>query len=194
MEAFRMMSMAYGSLVAQAVYVAAKLGLADLLADGPKDVDDLARATGAHAPSLRRLLRTLASLKVFTEERDGVFASTPLGATLQSDTPDSVRAAVIVAGDPILNTAYIEMLYSVRTGKPGFDRIHGAGFFDYLATHPETNSTFNAGMANFSEMENAAVAASYDFSRFGSVVDVGGGHGGFLAEVLKAHPTVNGVL
>src|SRR3989442_6150410 len=106
MEAFRMATMAFGNVVAQGVYVAAKLGVADLLEAGPKSVDELAHATGAHAPSLGRLLRALASLEVFVEEEaTGRYALNPLGATLRSGKPGSVRDAVLMAGGPLFQPA-----------------------------------------------------------------------------------------
>jgi hypothetical protein len=194
MEAFRMLGLAFGGLIAQAVYVAAKLGLADLLAGGPRTAEELAAASGAHPRSLARLLRALSSFEVFAERDDGRFELNALGATLRSDGPGSVRAAVIQAGDPTSARACVEMLHSVRTGTPAFDRVFGRPFFDYLAAHPESGAMFDAGMANFSDMENAPIAQSYDFSGARRVVDVGGGHGGFLAEILRANPTLHGVL
>src|SRR5436309_3045225 len=166
MEAFRMTAMAFGNVVAQAVYVAARLGIADLLEAGPKSVDELARASGAHAPSLGRLLRALASFDVFVaEETTGRYALNPLGATLLSARPGSVRDAVLMAGDALFNRPCGEMTQSVDTG-----------------------------MAMFSEMENTPIAAAYDFSAFARVIDVGGGRGGFLAAILRAHPDVRGAL
>jgi hypothetical protein len=194
MEALRMISIAFGSLPAQAVAVAAQLGVIDHLASGPRTAAELARATGTHAPSLYRLLRALATMEVLAEDDEGRFSSTPLGDTLRSDAPGSVRAAVIMAGDPTFTRACGEMAHSVRTGAPAFDHVFGAPFFDYLSTHPEAGAIFNQGMANFSAVENPAIAAAYDFPPGARVVDVGGGHGGFLAEVLRAHPGVRGVL
>jgi len=189
-----MISIAFGSLPAQAVAVAAQLGVVDHLAGGPRTAAELARATGTHAPSLYRLLRALATLEVLAEDDEGRFSSTPLGDTLRSDAPGSVRAAVIMAGDPTFTRACGEMAHSVRTGAPAFDHVFGAPFFDYLSTHSEAGVVFNQGMANFSAVENPAIAAAYEFPPGARVVDVGGGHGGFLAEVLKAHPGVRGVL
>src|SRR5437867_2743229 len=164
MEAFRMVAMAFGNVIAQAVYVAAKLGLADALEAGPKSVDELARATGARAPSLARLLRALASLGVFVqEETTGRYALNPLGATLLSGKPGSVRDAVLMAGDPLFNRPCGEMTRSVVSGEPAFERLFGARFFDYLARHPEVAAVFDSGMAMFSEMDHAPIAAAFDF-------------------------------
>ena len=195
MEAFRMTAMAFGNVIAQAVYVAARLGIADLLEAGPKSVDELARASGAHAPSLGRLLRALASFDVFVaEETTGRYALNPLGATLLSARPGSVRDAVLMAGDALFNRPCGEMTQSIVTGQPAFERVFGARFFDYLARHPEAAAVFDTGMAMFSEMENTPIAAAYDFSAFARVIDVGGGRGGFLAAILRAHPDVRGAL
>ena len=183
-----MATMAFGNVVAQAVYAAAKLGLADLLETGPKSVEELARASGAHAPSLARLLRALTSLEVFVEEEaTGRFALNPLGTTLLSGKPGSVRDAVLMAGDPVFNRPCGEMTHAIVTGQPAFEHVFGARFFDYLARHPES-------AAVFSEMENGPIAAAYDFSAFARVIDVGGGRGGFLAAILRAHPDVRGAL
>lgn len=194
MEAFRMVAIAYGMLPAQAVAVAAQLGIVDHLAAGPRSAAELAQATGTHAPSLYRLLRALATMEVLAEDHEGRFSSTPLGDTLRSHAPGSVRDAVIMAGDPTFTRACGELGYSVRTGAPAFDHVFGAPFFDYLVAHPEAGAVFNQGMANFSAIENPAIAAAYEFPRGARVVDVGGGRGGFIAEVLKAHPEVRGVL
>ena len=190
-----MATMAFGNVVAQAVYVAAKLGIADLLEAGPKSVEELARATRTHAPSLARLLRALASLDVFVEdETTGHYALNPLGATLLSGKPGSVREAVLMAGDPLFNRPCGEMTQSVASGQPAFERVFGTRFFDYLARHPDAAAVFDIGMAMFSETENAPIAAAYDFSTFARVIDVGGGRGGFLAAILRAHPDVRGAL
>ena len=190
-----MATMAFGNVVAQAVYAAAKLGLADLLETGPKSVEELARASGAHAPSLARLLRALTSLEVFVEEEaTGRFALNPLGATLLSGKPGSVRDAVLMAGDPVFNRPCGEMTHAIVTGQPAFEHVFGARLFDYLARHPESAAVFDTGMAMFSEMENGPIAAAYDFSAFARVIDVGGGRGGFLAAILRAHPDVRGAL
>src|SRR5712691_10370683 len=167
MEAFRMATMAFGNVVAQAVYAAAKLVLADQLETGPKSIEELARASGTHAPSLARLLRALTSLEVFVEEEaTGRFALNPLGATLLSGKPGSVRDAVLMAGDPLFNRPCGEMSQSVLTGRPAFEHVFGTRFFDHLARHPEAAAVFDTGMAEFSEMENAPIAAAYDFSAF----------------------------
>jgi hypothetical protein len=194
MDAMRMLSMSFGGITAQAVGVAAQLGIVDHLANGPRTAADLAAATGTHAPSLYRLLRALASLDVLSEDAEGRFSSTPLGDTLRSGVPGSVRGPVVMMTVPTFTRAAGDMLHTVRTGEPAFDHEFGAPFFDYLTTHPEEGATFNGGMAAFSELENPHVAAAYEFPSGARVVDVGGGRGGFITAVLRAHASVRGVL
>ena len=189
-----MLTMSFGGITAQAVGVAAQLGVVDHLASGPRTAAELAVATGTHAPSLYRLLRALASLDVLVEDTEGRFSSTPLGDTLRSGVAGSVRRPVVMATVPTMTLAAAEMLHTVQTGEPAFDHVFGAPFFEYLTAHPEDGATFNGGMAAFSELENPAIAAAYEFPAGARVVDVGGGRGGFIAAVLRAHPGVRGVL
>ena len=180
--------------VAQAVSVAARLHLADHLAGGARTVDDLATATATHAPSLRRLLRALAGVGLFAEDEEGRFGLTPLGAALRSDITGSVRALCAMRGEPWFWAAWGELLHSVTTGETAFRRVHGTDFFGFLAQHPEAAALFNAGMGDLSQTETAAVVAAYDFGRYRTVVDVGGGQGALLAALLQAYPTVRGIL
>lgn len=189
-----MLTMSFGGITAQAVGVAAQLGIVDHLANGPRTAGDLAAATGTHAPSLYRLLRALASLDVLAEDSEGRFSSTPLGDTLRSGVPGSVRGPVVMMTVPTMTLAAAEMLHAVQTGEPGFDHAFGAPFFDYLTAHPNDGAVFNGGMAAFSELENPLIAVAYEFPHGARVVDVGGGRGGFIAAVLRAHPSVRGVL
>lgn len=190
--------LALGYLVSRGLHVATELGIADQLKDGPKSIEELASATGAHQQSLYRLLRMLAGHGVFAEASPGQFQLTPLGAVLQAGVAGSVADAVKMigdlAGDGSWWTAVGHLRHSVMTGQPGFDYVQGTGFFEYLAQHPAGGTWFDQGLANFATMENAAIVSCYDFGQFRRVVDVGGGQGGFLAEVLKAVPGVTGVL
>src|SRR2546427_12069181 len=161
MEAVRMATMAFGNVVAQSVYFASELGIAALLEAGPKSVDELARATAAHAPSLGRLLRALASLDVFVEEETtGRYALNALGATLLSGKPGSVRDAVLMAGDPLFNRPCGEITQSVGSGRPAFEHVLGARFFDYLSRHPEAAAVFDHRQAMLSPPEHAPIAAA----------------------------------
>ena len=192
--AARMVQMLNAHILAQALYAAAQLGLADLLAGGPRSVDELAGATGAHGPSLHRLLRMLAGEGVFHEVNEGEFALTPLGDTLRTDSPDSVRDRALYLAAPEVWTAWGDFRHGVMTGESAFERLHGAPFYTYMARHPQVGAHFNRWMTRSSELDNAAVVASYDFSPFRTVVDVGGGQGATLAAILRAYPSLRGVL
>ena len=192
------LEMAVSYLVSQSLHVATKLGIADLLSNGPKAVDELATATGTRPDTLYRLLRTLAGHGVFVEVSARHFELTPVAAVLRSNVPGSVRDAVQMVGDLTGDgswwTAVSHLDHSVRTGEPGFDHVHNMGFFDYVTKNPDAGEWFDRGLANFSTTENPAIVASYDFAAFRRVADLGGGQGGFLAEILNAYPEVGGVL
>jgi O-methyltransferase domain/Dimerisation domain len=186
--------MVTGYYISQAIYVAATLGIADRLTDGPRSYDELAHATGTHAPSLHRLMRLLVSAGVFVEQGDGHFALTPIGAYLQMETPGSLRAVALQYTGPLHQQAWSALLHSVQMGETAFDHLFGMGLFPYLAHHPEEAAIFNAAMTAFSTQVATAVVAAYDFSPFGTIVDVGGGQGALLRAILHATPTARGVL
>ena len=186
--------MIFGKWVAMALSVAAKLRVADTLAAGPKAVAELAEKTGTHAPSLYRLLRALASVGVFAEDAEGRFCQTPLSEVLRSDVPGSMRAVADYCGADWSWRPWGKLLESVRTGRTAFDDVFGEQAFEYLAKHPAESAVFNEGMTGFSLQESPAVAEAYDFSPFGTVVDVGGGHGHLLCTILKKYPGPRGVV
>jgi O-methyltransferase domain/Dimerisation domain len=179
--------------VGQAVHVAAKLGVADLLEDGPKTPAALAEATGAHAGALHRLLRALASLGVFAEDGAGRFTLTPLAEGLRTSVPGSLRAYAILMGEEWHWRPWGELLASVRTGRPAFQEVFGQDVFQYLGKHPDAASVFNAAMTSRTGQENAAVTAAYDWPA-GTIVDIGGGQGALLAAILERTPGARGVL
>jgi hypothetical protein len=185
-----LLRLAYGYQVSQAIYVAAALGIADELADGPRAVDDLATATATHADSLHRLLRALAAVDVLREEPDGRFALTALGEELRG--PVGSWAAFL--GRPNHWAAWGHLLHTVRTGENAFQAVHGMDVWEYRARHPEEGAIFDAAMTGGSRRVNAAVAAAHDFGRYGVIVDVGGGHGALLAGILARYPGVRGVV
>ena len=187
------LQMASGYWVSRSIYVAAKLGIADLLKDSPKSCDELATATGTNAPSLYRVLRALASLGVFAETELNHFTLTPLATCLQSNTPNSVRARVIMLGEEQYQ-AWGELKHSVQTGGSSFERIYGMNLFEYLAQNPESAKIFDESMTNLSVIQSAAIAASYDFSSIQTLVDVAGGQGLLIASILKSNPTLKGIL
>jgi hypothetical protein len=182
-----------GHYISHAIYVAAKLGIADLLGKGAGHCTELAQATGTHAPALQRVLRLLASAGVLAEEETGCFALTPVGEFLRTDVPGSSRDTALLFAAPALR-AWNELLYSVQTGQNACERVYGMDPFRYFAEHPEEAAIFNRAMTAVSTQVSVAVAAAYDFSSLGKVVDVGGGHGVLLTTILKANPRLHGVL
>ena len=187
--------MAIGHYVSRALHLAAKLGLADLLADGPRHSVDLAGATSTHAPSLNRVLRLLASVGVFDEHEDGRFALTSAGQFLRAGVPGSMRALVMLFAGTRIQESWGELEYCVRTGQPAFRRNAPDGdAFTAMAQDPEQVAVFDEAMAATAPMTAAAVAAAYDFSRFATVVDVGGGNGAILAGILSATLGPNGIV
>lgn len=190
----QLIQMAAGAWVSGIVYAAARLGLADQLASGPKSAAEVAGPTGTHAPSLHRLMRTLASLGILTERDGQRFALTQLGEALKSGAPGAARSTLIAFGSPWFSKGWSEILYSLQTGKTGFEKAMGMPVFDYLAQHPDDASYFSEAMVGFHGAEPAAVADAYDFSGAGVVVDVGGATGNMLGAVLSRHAAPRGVL
>lgn len=188
-----LLQMMTGYWVSQALYVAAKLGVADLLTDGPRPVEELATATQTNALSLQRVLRALASVGVFTEASPKTFALTPLAALLRTGTPNSMRALAIMYAEEQYR-AWGDILQSVRTGKPAFEHHFGMSYFTFLAQHPEANRVFNEAMTGWTAQLVSAVMDAYDFSPFHTIVDVGGSYGTLLAAILRSNPTAQGIL
>jgi hypothetical protein len=186
--------MVVSCFVSQAISVAAELGVADLLIDGPQTVAALAAATHTHERSLYRLLRTLASVGVFTETDPKVFSLTPLAELLRADAPGGLRDMAIFMGAEWHWRVYGNMAYSVRTGRSAWGQTHGVEVFDYFAQNPEHGQIFNRAMTSFSRQAVPVVVEAYDFSGIRRLVDIAGGHGLLLSGVLKANPGVQGVL
>lgn len=190
----QVIQMASAFWVSRIVYAATKLDLADKLASGPRSAVEIAGPAHLHAPALHRLMRSLASLGILTETEGGRFALTPLGAALQTGAPGSARASVLTLCSPWFAGAMDELVASVRTGKTAFENIHGMPVFDYLAEHPQAASLFSETMVGIHGGEPPAVAAAYDFSKFGTIVDVGGATGNMLATILARHRGPSGIL
>jgi hypothetical protein len=190
----RLLTLFRGYRVSQAIYVATQLEIPDLLADGPREIDELAHATGSHPPSLRRVLLLLAGVGVLDKVGPSRFALTPVGAALRSGVPGSLRPAVQFLLNESHWRPWGHLLHTVRTGETAFDHVHGTGIFDYLAGHPEVATLFNAGMAGNSPAHARLVAASYDFSGMRMVIDVGAGRGRLLSTILEGHPHLRGIL
>ena len=187
--------MAIGHYVSQALYLVAQLGIADLLKDGPCDGRDLATATRTHAPSLMRVMRLLASVGVFEEVSNGEFALTPLGEPLRADVPDSMRELVLLFTGIGVQDSWKDLEHCVRTGDPAFRRtLPDADIYALAAQDQRGAASFDRAMATFAPQTAAVVAAAFDFSGFGKVVDIGGGTGGLLTGILKAYPELAGIV
>ena len=184
----------FGKNISMAIAVVAKLRVADLLADGPQTLADLAARTETHTPSLYRVLRTLASVGIFAEQADGRFALTPMGEYLRTGVRGSLRGIADLTCSDWSWRPWSKMLETVRTGRAAFDSVFGESVFDYLGKHPDESAVFNEGMTGFTSNVAPAVAEAYDFSAFKTVVYVGGGHGVLLSTILQAYAGVNGIV
>lgn len=189
-----LMQMLFEAQMQRSICVAAKLGIADLLAARPQTADELAAKTGAHAPSLYRLLRTLASIGVFAETSDRKFELTPVAALLRSDAPNSMRDFVILMSEDWIWQAWGELMYSVRTGGVAHEKVQGMSSFEFYERNEEAGKVFNRAMTNFTLAVIPAIVEAYDFSGVGKLVDIAGGHGLLLAGILKANPPTRGIL
>ncbi len=182
-----------GHYVSRALHLAAKLRLADLLAKGPCEAEELAGQTDTDPAALRRVLRLLASAGVFAETARGGFELTPLGAVLRSDVPGSARALVLLFAGIGIQDSWKELEYCVRTGNPAF-RKHSPEGDAFAHLDEEQARIFDEAMATFAPQTSAAIAAAYDFSAFGTVMDVGGGNGALLIGILGAFPRLRGIV
>ena len=190
----QLVQMLAGLWVARSLSVAARIGVADYVSDDARPVEELALATGTHAPSLYRLLRCLAGVGVFVEEPGRRFRHSPVSELLQTGRPGSMRAIADSIFGGCHFRAWGALEHSVRTGQIAFDQVHGAAVWDYYAAHDDEQTLFDDAMSEFTALFNPAIVKAYDFGQLHTLVDVGGGHGALLASVLKANPTVRGVL
>jgi hypothetical protein len=190
----QLLAMTHGLPIHQVLYAAAKLGVADLLKDGPQTSSELARNLKVDESALYRILRLLASQNVFEETSPRTFDNTELSYFLRTGVPGSVRSIVIFRGSEFFFAPFAEILYSIETGRAARAKLYGMEAFEYMKTHPETARVFDDAMTNMSELVGPAVAAAYDFGKWGSLMDVGGGNGMLLASILRAHPELRGVL
>jgi hypothetical protein len=192
--ALKLMPLITGHWVAAAVHAAARLKLADLLVSGPKTSDELAAAVGADGSSVYRLMRALATLGLFEEISPKRFQQSELSELLRSDHPESMRPMALFQGSPPHWKAWGAFLHSVRTGQPAFEHVHGMRFFDYCQTDAEFAEAFNGAMTGFSAVAAQAVLDAYDFSAVHKLIDVGGGHGYLIAQILKRYRQLRGGL
>jgi hypothetical protein len=190
----QLIEMATAHWLSRIVYVAAKLNLADHLSNGSRTAEELAELTGTHAPSLYRLMRTLAHLGILTEDDAHRFALTQLGEALKTGAPGSARPTILTMAGDLFLSGFGQLLYSVQTGKSGFEKSLGMPIFDWFAKNPEIASLFSETMVGFHGAEPAAVAAAYDFSGLKTIVDMGGATGNLLTTVLGHVPGARGIL
>ena len=175
-----------GGLIAQAIYVAARLGVADCISEAPRSAADLAGETGSRVDALQRVLRALSCVGIFEEDEKGRFAHSPLSETLRRDHPQSTRAWAVFLGTPWIWRPWGELLETVRTGEPGFERIFG-DFYCYMKEHPDDAVIYDEAMSSGSAMSVEQIVGEYDFSGFSRIVDVGGGQGELLKGILEAN-------
>jgi hypothetical protein len=193
--AARLLELIQMRLISEAIHVVAALGVADLLADAPKSVEQVAEATGASPPALGRVMRALASFDVFSQDSAGRFALAPLGELLKADVEGSLHGAALFFGGETGKSAVRLFLECVKTGESAIHKLAGhKGCFEWLQTDPELTKLFNSVMTAFSALHITGLLEAYDFSPTTTLVDVGGGHGKILAEILKRYPRMRGVL
>jgi precorrin-6B methylase 2 len=189
----RMRELVAGYWVTQMIGVVAQLRVADHLTDGPKSSTELAQAVGADQEALYRILRGLTHVGVLAEEGLDRFSLTPLGACLRTDIPDSLRDFTLMHSN-VLYRAWTNLLHSALTGESAFGHTFGQQFFEYYVTHPDDSVVFNRSMAGIGAAATRAVLAAYDFSRFETLMDVGGGNGALLIAILQATPGLRGIV
>jgi hypothetical protein len=194
--AAKLLELIFIQRISQSIYVAAALGIADLVADEPKSVKQLGDATGVQAPALRRVMRALVDFGVFAQDDAGRFALTPIGEFLKADVAGSLHPAALYFGGE--SAAQIEglLLHCVKTGETARQKLFGKGegWFERLQKDPAEAALFNATMTAFATLHLTGVLEAYDFSGIKKIVDVGGGHGKNISEILKRHPEMRGVL
>lgn len=185
-----------GKWVAGTLNVLARLGVADLLAEGPRTVPDLAEATGSQVQMLYRFLRAAASVGVFAEREDGRFELTPKAEYLRSDVRGSMRYLAYFYGEPTVWNCFGYAVDTVRTGEPNGRKLrNGKNFFEYLEQDaPEFAAAFHKAMSELNDERAPLIADSFDFGRFARIADIGGGQGRFLSAILRRYPDSHGVL
>jgi O-methyltransferase len=190
----KLVQMTQGVILHHALCAAAKLGIADLLRDEERTTADLARVLSVHEDALYRLLRFLSGQGVFTETSARAFSNNPLSATMRADAPHSVRPVLLFRATDFYLAAFNHLTYCIETAKPSREKVFGMNGFEYLRHHPDEAQLFDNSMTAQASMAVPSIAAAYDFGQWGSITDVGGGNGILLAAILRAHPSLTGVL
>ena len=203
-EIFDMLTRA--QLTSRAIYIVAKLGLADYLKDGPKSVEDLAEETKTHPDSLYRLLRMLSSIGIFAEtknegdEQQQVdqnirrFELTPMASLIQSEAKNSIRNFALMFGLESFKNAIDDLLYSIQTGENSFKHANGLDMYEYLDRNQKEGQIFNSAMASLTSSVTPLISSMYDFSQFNTIIDIGGGQGMLLSSILNDNAKLYGVL
>ncbi len=180
--------------ISRCIYVAAKLGISDILASGSVNISEIASKTNTNSGTLYRILRTLASVGIYEETTTENFVLTPLAELLKTDVPNSLNAMALMWGESWHLLPWANLMSSVKTGKSSFEDVWKKPVFTYFQENPEANTIFNDTMTNFSTLVKDDIAKSYDFSGVNTLVDVAGGHGILLATILKLNPHLQGIL
>ena len=189
-----LLELAFSSLLVKAIHTVVERGIVDLVADAPLTGAQLADQAGLVPGKLGQVLRALTAIGLFSEDAEGRFTLTPAGETLRTGHPSAHRELYLTFAGSTLWKALDRLPEAVATGRPGMDLAHGVPFFDYMQAHPDESTMFNRMMLAAHGAEPAAVAEAYDFSPIDRLVDVGGGIGTMLINVLGRHPDVTGVL
>ena len=188
------LDMLLGMMKTQAIHEAVRLNLAERLKDGPKQVSELAEETQTHPNSLVRLLRALESLGLFQEVTPGEYAQTPLSHFLRPNISGSMYDVALIHGEQWQWRPWEAFSYSLQTGKTAFDHLFGTRLFEYFATHPQESEGFNSAMAGFSHQVDRPLVEGYEYSSLSTIVDIGGGYGGWLSTILQANPGLEGIV
>ena len=189
----RLIELVQGYRITQVLHAAVKLGIAEVLSDGPRSSRDLALAVGANEPYLARLMRPLVSLGVVQQDSDGRYALTAEGTLLDGRTAGSLRAAILFDAG-VLYQLWGDLVESIRTGENVYQRRYGVDAWTYRQRNSEWGQLFDSAMQELSAARVGAVVNAYDFSGLRTIVDVGGGSGALLAGILKIYPSAQGVL
>ena len=188
------LDMLLGMMKTQAIHEAVRLNLAERLKDGPKQVSELAEETQTNPNSLVRLLRALESLGLFQEATPGTYAQTSLSHFLRPHIQGSMYDVALIHGEQWQWRPWEAFSYSLQTGKTAFDHLFETRLFEYFATHPKEAEGFNSAMAGFSHQVDRPLVEGYEYSSLSTIVDIGGGYGGWLSTILQVNPHLEGIV
>ncbi|MEV1026427.1 methyltransferase [Streptomyces sp. NPDC050264] len=193
-DSYALLNLIQGAVITQALSVVAKLGIADVLADGPLSAEDIAARVGADPRATHRILRALAGHGVFAVAPDGRYEHTALSDKLREDVDGSMRGFALLMNHPTLWEEWGHLLTTVETGEPNLPKLRGMGALDFFHANPEFAAVFFKAFGDLSVSETGPILAAYDFSQFQTVVDVIAGRGNLLAGILQQAPDTKGVL